>query len=318
MAKRDKKFREDVLRLDDYRCQICGFDGHDLSDRSFLEADHVVNRGMGGVPSRDARSNGITLCKKCHHEKTNELWNIAKWDRNDIENGLVVVYADGSLKPRDEIFFYKKRDLEMLQKELEVVSSMARANPARAKMFAHIWKNYSLLGSRSPQELVASVGFDANEAEREARAAIFVESEGLEWPNGLNTSKVLLIMESSEYARSHNIVIDDLQSVMDLAVDMSYSDLMYFLTDNGYLPDNASRGGYKYYLRIPVDAIKSGAVKIYYAINETVVPRSDMELVARIGKVIAPCKARKGKLTYKDGLLDVEIPYTKLTGDEDG
>ena len=88
MAKRDSSFREDVLEADHNECVICG-------STEALEADHVEARGMGGVPSRDDVTNGMTLCSKCHREKHAEKWRVVRWDRTDKENGLVVSNKQG-------------------------------------------------------------------------------------------------------------------------------------------------------------------------------------------------------------------------------
>lgn len=55
-----KKWREDVLERDSYRCQICG-------SRNDLEAHHI--KPFAQYPDlRTNLNNGMTLCKSCHRE----------------------------------------------------------------------------------------------------------------------------------------------------------------------------------------------------------------------------------------------------------
>ena len=56
-----KKLREERLRMDNYICQKCGFDGH--KQKHLLNVHHKVALSRGG---RNKLSNLITLCKKCH------------------------------------------------------------------------------------------------------------------------------------------------------------------------------------------------------------------------------------------------------------
>ena len=53
--------REERLRMDNYTCQKCRFDGHE--HRNMLHVHHKVPLSRGG---RNKLSNLITLCKDCH------------------------------------------------------------------------------------------------------------------------------------------------------------------------------------------------------------------------------------------------------------
>ena len=88
MAKRDATFRKAVLEADYNECVVCG-------STEVLEADHVRERGMGGIPSRDDIANGGALCARCHREKTDKLWFIMHWDRTNEANGLIIRDRDG-------------------------------------------------------------------------------------------------------------------------------------------------------------------------------------------------------------------------------
>ena len=60
---RDPHFREEILRIYDHRCAICGFDGRLGSADVGLEAAHIKWHAAGGPDSSD---NGIALCV-LHH-----------------------------------------------------------------------------------------------------------------------------------------------------------------------------------------------------------------------------------------------------------
>ena len=64
--KKFDKWREEVLKRDDYTCQDCG-------SKERLEAHHIVS--LFQLPSAAfIRANGITLCKNCH-KKTDSYAN---------------------------------------------------------------------------------------------------------------------------------------------------------------------------------------------------------------------------------------------------
>jgi len=64
---RSQAVREEALKLDGYRCAICGYDGRDEQFRSWVAPHHGVAEcgrklGMGGSDEQDNVENVITLC----------------------------------------------------------------------------------------------------------------------------------------------------------------------------------------------------------------------------------------------------------------
>lgn len=63
-AKRDPKFREEILRLYERKCAFCGFDGRLGRNDLGVEAAHVRMHAYDGP---DAPQNGMALCT-LHHK----------------------------------------------------------------------------------------------------------------------------------------------------------------------------------------------------------------------------------------------------------
>lgn len=305
MPERDSAFREDVLLLDDYRCVICGYDGHEESQRSFLEADHVNPRGMGGIPSRDDRDNGMTLCRMCHGKKTDHVYDIVKWDREDKDDGLEVIKY-GEIVDKDSLWFYRSQELDIVNKEIAILSNIARVSGDKAAMLAHIWKNYDLVGAESPKQLVASIGLDPQESEKEADMAILLSSQGLSWPSGATFRKVSTAMNAIEYCKSKGIEIDG-QNVLNMSVDMSLSDLIDYLFDNGMADKKSHPTKVTYYIVASIDDIESGRVSLLYSKNNKHVSSTERYAAFQVAKTCRPLIARNGKIHGKDGMSEIEI-----------
>ncbi|GAF96413.1 unnamed protein product, partial [marine sediment metagenome] len=62
---RSKAVHDKVLRLDNYHCQITGFNGLDLEDRPRLAVHHRIPIGGSGQ-GVDTAENGITLRSDIH------------------------------------------------------------------------------------------------------------------------------------------------------------------------------------------------------------------------------------------------------------
>ena len=57
-----KKFRDDALKRDGYKCKMCGLQPKNISD---LDVHHIFDRTLmpnGGY----VKENGISLCSECH------------------------------------------------------------------------------------------------------------------------------------------------------------------------------------------------------------------------------------------------------------
>ena len=193
MAKRDSNFRKDVLDLDVHECQKCGESEND----DLLQAHHVDPRGAGGVPSKDDRANGITLCLPCHKHVEDKTWLIRRWNRSDKKNGLEILEVTGSPTyttdfgferiPRNDLWFYLKQHKAQLQHEVEMLGGLNITANARAGIFLHVLRYSKVIAPEmTPEAFLASLGHDTETAKEEAAAAEWIEEHELEWIDGVN------------------------------------------------------------------------------------------------------------------------------------
>ena len=237
---RSEAIRQEVLNRDGRRCQICGKDEN-------LHVHHVLPTGMGGSVERDVAENMITLCAECHGMVHAGMLHIEQWiplpDKSlpidargtsdgDILKGLVpqraeLCVTDGESRPlsNDKLWFYQRQEAEALESEIEMVRQVQLVESKHAAIMAHIWRTYALISdAKSAEQFVAGLGLDSNKARDEARAAQWIEDNGLTWPDGANVRKVLLIA-STQSANPGGW--------LDRAVDASYSDLRKELIAEG-------------------------------------------------------------------------------------
>jgi len=303
MAKRDPDFRKDVLALDGYRCVLCGFNGEDEEYTEFLHADHVIPRGSGGDPTKDDRKNGMTLCSKCHQSKTDEVIQIQHWDRNDKENGLRV-----NMISRDNLWFYIKHDKELLQQSLGVLAAMASSEAHRAEVLAFVWEHYDLSdGATSPQQLVAGIGLDPNKSEEEARAYSQLKMLGLEWPDGVNYSKVELILKALEGRGT--LTEEDTHKYTELllgAQSASFTDIKKGLIKDGLIEPNGNGSAKEkiYIVCNKKEFFKHCKIK---AAKEGDIALSDDQIVLRVDKFYSPMRKRSNRVFVINGLIEEEV-----------
>jgi len=237
---RSESERQSALNRDGRKCQICGSD-------EGLEVHHIIPLGMGGSVDRDVAENMITLCAECHGMVHAGMLHIEQWiplpDKSlpidargtsdgDILKGLVpqraeLCVTDGESRPlsNDKLWFYQRQEAEALESEIEMVRQVQLVESKHAAIMAHIWRTYALISdAKSAEQFVAGLGLDSNKARDEARAAQWIEDNGLTWPDGANVRKVLLIA-STQSANPGGW--------LDRAVDASYSDLRKELIAEG-------------------------------------------------------------------------------------
>ena len=211
---RSEAARQLVLERDGRRCQICGKDEN-------LHVHHILPTGMGGSVERDVAENMITLCAECHGMVHAGMIHIEEFTADAL------IVTDGESRPlsNDKIWFYQRQEAEALESEIEMVRQVQLVESKHAAIMAHIWRTYALISdAKSPEQFVAGLGLDSNKARDEARAAQWIEDNGLTWPDGANVRKVLLIA-STQSANP--------DGWLDRAVDASYSDLRKELVAEG-------------------------------------------------------------------------------------
>jgi hypothetical protein len=200
--------------------------------------------GIGGSKALDTVDNGITLSETIHLGRVHpgvsvSTVRIVHWDRTDKEDGLVVerrirIADEWEAWPREELWFYKRQDAEVLEKEIEMIRQVQLVESKHAEIMAHIWEHYSLLSDAvSPEQFVAGLGLDSNRARSEAKTAKWIEDNGLTWPDGVNVKKINLLCKASAPFEGKTFFRTAWQSWLLLAVDMSYSDLRRALIEKG-------------------------------------------------------------------------------------
>ncbi len=319
MASRTPEFREEVLRLDNYQCQICGFDGRDEKQRGFLEADHVIPRA--GKASMDDPDNGMTLCVLCHKKKTNKDINIVHWDRSDKEGGLVA--TDGEGVPLERLWFYSQADRDILERGLEALRLIASGEAQKAMLLAHVWNNYHLTDASSPAQLVSQVGLDPQESSKLANTFIAMEKFGLEWPTGMNLQKAQLSVKCAEKLHISgkepediDESIESLQELISYAAGFSYTDFERELIEKGFL-DGVIKGRntenlYFYIPRSELDRV----VSVFSGTDELMAIRcgENSGIAVRVDRVISPLRRHGHKLSIKDGISERDIEIISLRG----
>jgi len=117
----DKQFVYEVFERDNFRCQKCG-SAHNLTPA------HIEHRKLGGDDTKNKKENIISLCRSCHDEFDNEQFRITKFDPDDKEDGLRIIWAtareiDGDMHnavPKEHLYFYNRPS----QKGIEIAQDL--------------------------------------------------------------------------------------------------------------------------------------------------------------------------------------------------
>ena len=195
--------REEAYRLDGHCCIFCGRGGLDGS--ALLSPHHWGEKlGIGGVYSRDKVENIATLCMgagSCHDLCESDLSPLRKITEFDRGKGVLVVLRRENARsawervPDEELYFHRARwvrEAEEAESRLRIVSSIDGAVCADLLKIA---ETLAYRGEESFAEHMSGLGWDPTRAEDGRAAAEWVRDSGLEWPEGVNYSKVLLFRD---------------------------------------------------------------------------------------------------------------------------
>ena len=172
---RSEAVRQQVLELDDYRCQITGADRR---EGVVLHVHHVHRLGAGGSEELDTVENGITLAADIHMDGEHPgvsvpTIRILRWDRNDLENGLVVERRKGiddpwKQWPKAELWFYRRKLVEELKPISERIQGLHLIDGQVAADLYRLWKDDAYkaldLEAKSFKSYSESRGWDTGRA----------------------------------------------------------------------------------------------------------------------------------------------------------
>ena len=179
---RSESVRQAVLERDGFRCQVCGFDGRDLTERGSLHVHHVIHLGMGGSEEKDVPENMITLCAECHRKVHDGVLNIVRWGGGEFE----VTDVEGRKIDHKRLWFHRRAKAEQLQPVEATIQGIHQVDGQIAEALHELWKDdawqYLDPEARSFRDYAASRGWDVSRAVRLAKLYQAGEELGLEWP----------------------------------------------------------------------------------------------------------------------------------------
>ena len=238
---RSEAVRQEVLSLDDHRCQITGARGSEVQ----LNVHHVIPLGGGGSEALDTVDNGITLAQTIHMDGVHPgvsvpTVRILRCDRTDKEGGLIVERREGADDdwhewPKSELWFYERQRTEHLELVEARIQGLSAIEGDVAKDLWELSEGYPLLDpdAVSFAQYAAARGWSSNKAGMGARAFAWVEKYGLTWAVGLTAEKVDILRKASSKLEP-NLLPAIWQELIDGAVDQSIADLKRALISKGY------------------------------------------------------------------------------------
>jgi len=160
---RSDAVRQEVKKLDGYRCAICGYDGRDEQFRPWVVPHHGVQSrklGMGGSEERDTVDNCVALCStvgdlglppnrkpflglkgegSCHQLVEDGHLVIMNWDPETRTFDLLDM--ERRQIPHDHIWCYRRQLAEELEPVEACIQGMYRADGRVAYALWRLWKD---------------------------------------------------------------------------------------------------------------------------------------------------------------------------------
>ena len=184
---RSQAVRAEALRLDNYHCQITGFDGRGEQERRQLEVHHVIPIGGGGP---DTVENCITLRTGIHTPYVEDkALTIDAWDR---QAGVLEVTDHqgvlGPVGPVRDLWFHLSRVKSELEAEEELITNLVGTDREIARMCWHRWTNdnFKLLDpdAKSFRAYTEARSWPTNRFENLAELFETARSCGIPWNEG--------------------------------------------------------------------------------------------------------------------------------------
>jgi len=186
---RSEAARQEALARDGFRCQVCGKDGRDITERGSLHVHHVESLGMGGSTERDTADNMITLCVDCHKKVHDYALSIVRWGEGEFE----VTDREGRKIDHRRLWFHRRARAEQLQPIEATIQGMYRVDGSVAEALHTLWKDdawqYLDPEAKSYRDFAASRGWDVRRAVELAKLYDKGLGRGLEWPPGTTASE---------------------------------------------------------------------------------------------------------------------------------
>ena len=293
---RSQAVREEALRLDGERCQICGADKR---TGAVLEVHHVDPLGIGGSDERDTVENVITLCGTCHVWVTGGVFVIAKWDRGHVVDASFTKDGEDVDSVFDSDGFRGTSTIPIL----EVIDNQNQTGHGIGKIpHEHLWfyrRKDAEEGEQILSELARFTLLDKTIAERVHRLGQVVKSAD---PDARSLRECLASrgLLASQLLAAARLYAKSLETHVTWPDGMSVSDYRGLLNDSGH----GSAREY-FYVMIPARSWLTGArPEVYYRTAHEQALRDTMEMGARlykIGKTVWGLRAEGGDLIDPEG-----------------
>jgi len=231
-------------------CQLLHRTEYRGEDGTPMDLIHRHHQGFGGASQESWKNQPENLlfgCRRCHdllHHPTKAL-KIVDMDPDHEEESvsigidgerivtmvpypvLKIVDHNGIEIPQRNIWLHARIIKDQLGQLLTSVRGDRMFESDRANAMLQLYDDYDLItpDAVSPEQMLASEGFDSEVALKQVQAAAWIELHGLEWPRGLVVSKVSKFRSAAQ-KRLWQICDKKLvQSLLDAAVDQSKTDI---------------------------------------------------------------------------------------------
>jgi len=236
-----EKVRKQVKARSGGACQLFHREYYYGDDSNPMEIIHKDHQGFGGQASENWKNQPDNLlygCRRCHnmlhHPTMARIITEMEPDRVIEVEGeqvyspvLKIVEHDGTPIPDGQLWLHAMLTKQKLGVLLAAVRGDRMFEGDRAKGMMELYDDYDLLepNAASPEQMLASEGFDSEVAIKQVQAARWIEEHHLEWPRGVIVSKVLKFKSAPQKRLWEICNAHDVQAMLNAAVNLSKSDI---------------------------------------------------------------------------------------------